>query len=98
MRGQNVVSVLTAGGLVAGAAIVSSAQAPGQPAAGAHAMAGPSSVTKAIAVLHATKKGGEASGKVTFTMTGRGVRVEAHIHGLKPGLHGFHIHEFGDTS
>jgi Cu-Zn family superoxide dismutase len=62
-------------------------------------MKGPSSsVTKAVAVLHATKKGGNASGKVVFTKTAGGVRVEADIQGLTPGPHGFHIHEFGDTS
>lgn len=83
-------SALAAGGLVAVAAIGSQAQGPHGAAA--------APVAKAVAVLHATKKGGEASGKVTFTQTAQGVRVEAHIHGLTPGLHGFHIHEFGDTS
>jgi Cu-Zn family superoxide dismutase len=60
-------------------------------------MMGPA-VTKAIAVLHATKSGGEASGVVTFTKVANGVRVEAEIRGLTPGKHGFHIHEFGDCS
>jgi Cu-Zn family superoxide dismutase len=55
-------------------------------------------VTKAIAVLHPTKSGGEASGVVTFTKVEGGVRVEAEIRGLAPGEHGFHIHEFGDPS
>lgn len=55
-------------------------------------------ISKAVAVLHATKMGGEASGTVTFTKVDGGVRVEAEIKGLTPGMHGFHIHEFGDTS
>ncbi|GAC1448780.1 MAG: hypothetical protein NVSMB9_32280 [Isosphaeraceae bacterium] len=54
--------------------------------------------TKAIAVLHPTKLGKEAAGTVTFTKVQGGVRVVAEVRGLTPGLHGFHIHEFGDTS
>ena len=59
--------------------------------------AGPA-ITKAVAVLHATKSGGEASGVVTFTKVEGGVKVVAEIRGLTPGKHGFHIHEWGDTS
>jgi len=64
----------------------------------AHAGGESAAITKAIAVLHPTKIGGEASGTVTFTHTPQGVRVRADIHGLTPGAHGFHIHEFGDCS
>ena len=53
--------------------------------------------TKAIAVLHPTK-GSKVHGTVTFTKVENGVRVHAHISGLTPGKHGFHIHEFGDCS
>ncbi|MDR3635827.1 MAG: superoxide dismutase family protein [Isosphaeraceae bacterium] len=53
--------------------------------------------TKAIAVLYPTK-GSTVSGTVTFTKVEHGVRVHAHISGLTPGKHGFHIHEFGDSS
>ncbi len=91
MARKSMITALTAAGLTAAAAVGSWAQAP-------HAATAEAPVTKAVAVLHATKKGGEASGKVVFTQTPEGVRVEAHIHGLTPGLHGFHIHEFGDTS
>jgi superoxide dismutase, Cu-Zn family len=66
--------------------------------AGAPAMMAMNAPTKAVATLHATKSGGEASGKVTFTKVEGGIRVEAEIHGLTPGEHGFHIHEFGDVS
>ena len=59
--------------------------------------AGGSGITKAIAVMHPTK-GQKVEGTVTFTKVENGVRVQAHIHGLTPGKHGFHIHEFGDCS
>ena len=53
--------------------------------------------TKAIAVLHPAA-GSQVMGTVTFTKTGDTVQVVADITGLKPGKHGFHIHEFGDCS
>jgi Cu-Zn family superoxide dismutase len=52
---------------------------------------------KAIAVLHSAS-GSQATGSVTFTASGDAVKVVADIAGLKPGKHGFHIHEFGDCS
>jgi len=52
---------------------------------------------KAVAVLRPTE-GNKASGMVTFTEVADGVRVDAHITGLTPGKHGFHVHEFGDCS
>ena len=52
---------------------------------------------KAIAVLRATE-GNTANGIVVFTQTEEGVLVEAHVNGLAPGAHGFHIHEYGDVS
>lgn len=53
--------------------------------------------TKAIAVLSAAS-GSSVSGTVTFTKSGEGVSVLAEVSGLKPGKHGFHVHEFGDCS
>lgn len=38
------------------------------------------------------------TGIVSFSVTPRGVRVEADLKGLAPGNHGFHIHEIGDCS
>jgi Cu-Zn family superoxide dismutase len=52
---------------------------------------------KAIAVLQPTE-GSKVKGTITFTKGSDGVRVEGEITGLAPGKHGFHIHEFGDTS
>jgi superoxide dismutase, Cu-Zn family len=53
--------------------------------------------TKAVAVLKPTM-GSKVEGTVTFTKADKGIRVQAEISGLTPGKHGFHIHEFGDTS
>lgn len=53
--------------------------------------------TTAIAVLHSTK-GSKVEGVVTFTKSGNETKIVADLTGLKPGQHGFHIHEFGDCS
>jgi Cu-Zn family superoxide dismutase len=52
---------------------------------------------KAVAVLHPTG-GNSVSGIVTFTKEANGIRVVADIKGLTPGVHGFHIHDYGDCS
>ena len=54
-------------------------------------------ITRASATLE-SKSGSQVTGTVTFTKTGDEVRVVADIQGLKPGKHGFHIHEKGDCS
>jgi Cu-Zn family superoxide dismutase len=54
-------------------------------------------VTKATAKLE-PKSGSQVTGTVTFTKSGDDVQVIADIQGLKPGQHGFHIHEKGDCS
>ena len=51
----------------------------------------------AIAVLYPLGDS-DVSGTVTFTRVENGIQVMAVIRGLEPGLHGFHIHEFGDCS
>jgi Cu-Zn family superoxide dismutase len=52
---------------------------------------------EAVADLNPTT-GNDVRGTATFTQEERGVRVVADITGLKPGDHGFHIHEKGDCS
>ena len=42
--------------------------------------------------------GVRVTGTVTFTKVGDEVQVVADIQNLKPGKHGFHIHEKGDCS
>src|SRR6266576_2202213 len=54
-------------------------------------------VTKAAATLE-SKSGSQVTGAVTFTKVGDEVQVVADIQGLKPGKHGFHVHEKGDCS
>lgn len=53
--------------------------------------------TLAVAVVHGLKDE-NIKGKVTFTQKDGGVEIVAEISGLKPGEHGFHVHEFGDCS
>jgi superoxide dismutase, Cu-Zn family len=57
----------------------------------------PAPIKKAFAIVQA-KSGSEIVGAVNFTAVDGGVRVVADIGGLKPGKHGFHIHEHGDCS
>jgi Cu-Zn family superoxide dismutase len=51
----------------------------------------------AIAKLKPTQ-GNKVEGTVTFYEAAKGLRVVAHITGLTPGEHGFHVHEHGDCS
>lgn len=53
--------------------------------------------TRAVAVVHPTE-GNEVSGTVTFEETDDGVRVQGNFEELSEGMHGFHIHEFGDCT
>lgn len=57
----------------------------------------PQIINKAVCVIYPTK-GNTASGIVTFTKVDDGIKVTADIHGLMPGDHGFHIHQYGDCS
>ena len=52
---------------------------------------------KALAVVQGTE-GDQVQGIVTFSEVADGVRVDANITGLKPGKHGFHVHQYGDCS
>ena len=54
-------------------------------------------VTQAIVMLHAVGNSG-VTGVVHFTQAAGGVKVEAHLNGLTPGDHGFHIHQYGDCN
>lgn len=56
-----------------------------------------SRVEKAVCVLYPTA-GNKVSGTVTFSRVADGVKVVADLDGLTKGLHGIHIHEYGDCS
>jgi len=54
--------------------------------------------TKAVAVVHGFGDH-PVKGTIHFTATADGVvEIRGELSGLKPGKHGFHIHEFGDVS
>src|SRR5712675_3191620 len=84
MKHQSILRIICGGALMAAVSLLSSAAVAGE-------------VTKAVAVLHPTA-GNNVTGTVTFTKSGDEVKVVADISGLKPGKHGFHIHEFGDCT
>jgi superoxide dismutase, Cu-Zn family len=46
----------------------------------------------------APTQGQQAKGTVTFERKPTGVEVAVQLEGLKPGTHGFHVHEIGDCS
>jgi Cu-Zn family superoxide dismutase len=52
---------------------------------------------KAVCVLHPLGEH-KAHGMVVFTRKGEEILVTGEVKGLAPGLHGFHVHEFGDCS
>ena len=55
----------------------------------------PQSKADAVAVLWPTT-GHQVQGTVKFVKVQKGVRVIANVQNLEPGLHGFHVHQFGD--
>lgn len=52
---------------------------------------------RAVAVLLPVGDSG-VTGVVYFAKEGNGVHVTGTISGLKPGQHGFHVHQFGDIT
>lgn len=72
-----------------------------QPAAEPAATPAPAPVEQGPMSAQATMKPAKkqkAKGIIHFTQSGDKVKMEAMIEGLKPGPHGFHIHETGDCS
>lgn len=54
-------------------------------------------ITGARAVVYPTK-GNTATGTVSFIQQKDGTHITAQLSGLTPGIHGFHIHEFGNCA
>jgi Cu-Zn family superoxide dismutase len=54
-------------------------------------------ITAAIVVLTPTQ-GNDVHGTIKFSKVAGGIRVVADVTGLKPGLHGFHVHDYGDIT
>ena len=53
--------------------------------------------TNAVAVIHGFGDN-PVKGAIHFKATTDGVQISGQLSGLKPGKHGFHIHEFGDVT
>jgi Cu-Zn family superoxide dismutase len=51
-----------------------------------------------VSATLASSAGNDVAGTVVFAQEGRKVFVIAEVTGLKPGPHGFHVHEKGDCS
>jgi Cu-Zn family superoxide dismutase len=54
-------------------------------------------ISKAVCVLHPTQ-GHKAQGIIWFTRRGGEIEITGEISGLTPGVHAFHVHEYGDCS
>lgn len=54
--------------------------------------------TTAVANLKPANPKSKLAGTITFTQEMGGVRIVADVSGLKPGKHGFHIHENGECT
>lgn len=58
---------------------------------------GSTMVERACAVLVPVGESG-VTGEVLFERVATGLRISGRLEGLAPGLHGFHVHEYGDLS
>lgn len=54
-------------------------------------------VERARAILVSIGESG-VSGEILFEDVEEGVRITGRVEGLEPGLHGFHVHRYGDLS
>jgi len=97
-----------AAALAGGCSKKSNTPAPAEPTGGGEAAAGSAAAPvagemtaapqRAVATLAGTKGHEGVKGTVEFVAKDGAVVVTAHVVGLSPGDHGFHIHEKGDCS
>jgi Cu-Zn family superoxide dismutase len=78
--------------LAVGTTVVLFAAAMAKPPTEGHAVAG---LDRGVAVLVPTK-GNDVEGTILFHEKDGVIHLSGEIRALTPGLHGFHIHEFGD--
>jgi Cu-Zn family superoxide dismutase len=81
--------------MLAAAAACQMTLAADAPAKHGHEAGAPAPATHAVCVI-VPMGDHKANGVIMLTQTEKGVQLEGEIKGLKPGEHGFHIHEFGD--
>ena len=67
-------------------------------AAGRAAEAGDADNTVQAVAIVTPVSGSDVRGTVVFTQQDSGILIETNLSGLEPGLHGFHVHQFGDCS
>lgn len=60
--------------------------------------AGEDAPKAAIAVLHGTAEHADITGTIHFMPAAGGVAYTAQARGLPPGMHGYHVHLYGDCS
>jgi Cu-Zn family superoxide dismutase len=59
----------------------------------------PPAPARSATAIVAGINGDAVAGTITFKeVPGGGIQIDAHLSGLKPGRHGFHIHEVGDCT
>lgn len=61
-------------------------------------IAAPAPVQAAICRITGTAGNEAVKGAIHFAVVDGGVRVHGTVEGLKPGKHGFHVHEWGDVT
>lgn len=62
------------------------------------AVCAPVRAATGVALIKGTQPGSAIEGRATLEETKAGLKIMAQVHGLTPGSHGFHIHEYGDCS